>query len=200
MELEKRHVVAFAQAENLICHCDYCPYLELKEMIQDESGEARVKFRSLFSRYYGMDPFVKPDFKDKFFEILFSRTGIDGNGADYSKILHLLVEGGHGFQASFVSKLVNIHVESSPIDDVHVRDLLGEKLPYTYINIDNKIDWFERHLREIKSTYEEWGKDKRIFTILERFKSKDKGLQSCHIVRLMDFLVWKVGNQNLLGR
>jgi hypothetical protein len=72
MELQQRHIDALNTAETMMFHCDFCPYLELKELFPNDGHQARRKFRALFTKYYGLNVGgLTDEFKERFFEILF---------------------------------------------------------------------------------------------------------------------------------
>jgi hypothetical protein len=101
-------------------------------------------------------------------------------------------------QFSFVSKLVAIHLESSPIYDRHVVTFFGQEAPARSVGNDARIAWFIGFLRDVASDYSTWEQDVRVRAIVDRLKGRDPRLAQCDVVRLLDFLVWKVGNQKLL--
>jgi hypothetical protein len=133
MELTQRHIDALNEAETLMFHCDFCPYLELKELFTDRSDLRRRRFRLLFTDYYGLNVAGLTDvFIDRFFEILFTGTEIVNGQPDFSAIFSELCsiprrKGDSATQFSFVSKLVAMHRESSPIYDKHVLAFFGRK-------------------------------------------------------------------------
>jgi hypothetical protein len=205
MELEQRHIEALDKAENLMLSSDFCPYLDLKELFQERTDFARARFRSLFIDFYRLGAGgLTNDFKDIFFDILFSETVIVKGHPDFSTILTKLSEmkrrkGDYAMPFSFVSKLVGMHRESSPIYDQHVSTFFGEKPPGTSASKRRRIEWFVGFLERVANSYHTWANDERIKIILERLRSRDPRLGKCHEVRLMDFLVWKVGKDRLLG-
>ena len=76
MELTQRHIDALNEAETLMFHTDFCPYLELKELVLDPAPLARRRFRVLFTNYYGYYGLnvggLTDVFIDRFFQILFA--------------------------------------------------------------------------------------------------------------------------------
>ena len=205
MQLEQRHFAALDKAERLMVHSDFCPYLELKAMLPDPSPESRVRFRSLFTTYYGLNVGgLTNEFKDKFFETLFAGKVLLNGQPDFSGILCTLSglrrkQGDYAMPFSFVSKLVAIHREASPIYDRHVLAFFGKKAPAASAKVATRIEWYQGFLDHVSQSYKLWAEDHRVAQIMDRFKSRDALLASCHVVRLMDFLVWKVGNQKLLS-
>ena len=89
-----------------------------------------------------------------------------------------------------------MHDESSPIYDQHVLKFFGEKPPTA--PQAERISWYVNFLTSVATAYAAWGEDERIGPTLERLKARDARLVHCDVVRLVDFLVWKVGNQKLL--
>jgi len=205
MKLEKKHIDALDRAETLILERDYRGYLELKELLPDSAPTARTRFRTLFINYYGMNTAGLSDaFKDRFFEILFGGNLIVNGQPDFPTILNelSLIPGRRGHCAmpfSFVSKLAAIHLETSPIYDRHVLDFFSWNAPPATRPKPDRINWFVDFLKQVAADYSAWAMDERIIVTLERFKSRDARLASCHGNRLLDFLVWKVGNKKLLA-
>lgn len=204
MQLQQKHIEALNKAETLIFHCDFCPYLDLKELIPDATLQARIRFRSLFANYYGMNVGGLTDaFKDRFFEILFSGPVFANGQPDFAGILNELFliprkKGDFVMHFSFVSKLVAIHRESSPIYDKHVLVFFSEKTPAASQPKQDRIRWYVDFLKQVAADYAAWAQDIQIIPIINRLKARDERLTFCHAIRLMDFLVWKVGNQKLL--
>ena len=204
MDLEPRHFDALDEAEKLIFHNDFCPYLELKEMLTDTSPLVRRRFRLLFTNYYGLNVAGLTDaFLDRFFGILFGGNVIVSGKPDFSTILNELCfiprkKGDCAMPYSFVSKLVAMHRESSPIYDRHVLAFFGEEAPSASVTKGVRIAWFIAFLKGVAEDYERWAEDSRVIAIIDRLKMRDGRLANCQVVRLLDFLVWKVGNQKLL--
>lgn len=204
MELERKHVTALDKAESLIFHSDFCPYLELKEMLPDTTALARERFCVLFTNFYGLNVAgLSDDFQKRFFEILFSGEGIINGQPDFLTIFTKLSEfkrrkGDSAMQFSFVSKLANIHCERSPIYDRHVLAFFGERPSDPKVNMAERIECFTQLLGQVARSYHTWANDERIKPILQKLKSRDTRLGICHEVRLIDFLVWKVGKEKLL--
>jgi hypothetical protein len=56
----------------LIQRQDFSPYLELKALVPKSGTDDRLRFRKLFTSYYGLNTGGLTDaFKDRYFEILF---------------------------------------------------------------------------------------------------------------------------------
>jgi len=204
MPLEPKHIDALDRAERLTFPSDFNPYLELKALLPDATPDARKRFCSLFTSYYGLNSGgITDEFKAKYFEVLFGGNVILNGQPDYAGILNLLYgikrrKGDYALQFSFVSKLVGIHLESRPIYDRHVLAYFGEKAPAASVENYKRIEWYEGFLSDVGHSYETWAKGLRVRQILERLKARDSRLKTCHEVRLLDFLVWKVGNKKLL--
>jgi hypothetical protein len=58
--------------------------------------------------------------------------------------------------------------------------------------------WYVGFLKQVAANYAVWAQDMRVTPILNRLKARDQRLAQCDDIRLVDFLVWKVGNQKLL--
>ena len=204
MQLTQRHVAALDTAEARMFHCDFCGYLDLKELLRDDSASARELFQDRFTGIYGLNVRGLTDaFKKRFFEILFDDKTCGDGQPDYGAILTQLSRfkrktGSRALPLSFVSKLVAMRDESRPIYDRHVLAFFGAKIPGPAVAKQVRIEAFVAFLEAVASDYRAWATDKRIRPILARFKARDERLQNCDVVRLMDFLVWKVGNQKLL--
>ena len=203
MQLETRHFEAFAKAEAKI-QADYKIYLALKDLLLDPSPQARKDFRQLFTNYYGLNTGgLTPEFKDRFFEILFSGEVIVDGRPDFVAILSELSlfkrrKGDFAMPFSFVSKLVAMHQESSPIFDRRVADFFQEYAPPASVEKAKRIEWFVGFLDRVSTDYQTWAVDDRMQPILSKLRARDPRLDSCHVVRLIDLLVWRVGNQKLL--
>jgi hypothetical protein len=204
MKIEQHHIDAFDKAETLILERDFKGYLQLKELLPDTALAARSRFRILFTNYYGMNTAGLSDaFKDRFFQILFSGLRMTDCRPDFASILNelSLIPGRRGHCAmpfSFVSKLVAIHMEDSPIYDKHVSGFFGVGPPAASVPKSNRINWYVDFLGQVKASYLDWALDQRIAAILKAFRARDSRLLSTHDNRLLDFLVWKVGNKKLL--
>lgn len=205
MRLEKKHIDAFDKAEPLILEKDYKVYLDLKELLLESSPSSRAQFRTKFVNYYGMNTAGLTDaFKDRYFEILFSGNLLVKGHIDFTTILNDLsvIPGRRGHCAlhfSFVSKLAGIHLETSPIYDRHVLNFFNGNPPPSMRPKQHRILWFVNFLKQVADDYAVWATDERVIQIMERFKSRDARLASCHPNRLLDYLVWKVGNKKLLA-
>lgn len=204
--LEPRHVEALDNAERLIFCCNYCPYFDLKVLFADRSPPARERFRALFTEFYNLNTSRPADeFKNRFFEIMFDGKVIVDGRPNWHEILTELSrikrnKGDYAMPFSFVSKLVGMHLESSPIYDKHVLAFFGETPANSSIRADKRIEWFVGFLAKVARSYASWARDVSVKPILDRFKARDARLRSCHDVRLLDFLVWKVGNGKLLPK
>lgn len=204
MQLEPKHIEALDKAERWIFHSDFCPYLELKALLPDATPDARDRFRFLFTTYYGLNVGgLTDEFKDKYFEILFSGNVILNGQPDYEGIFNELSgikrkKGDCIMPFSFVSKLVAMHLENSPIYDRHVLNFFRQKAPAASVAKIKRIEWYDGFLKNVSYSYTAWANDSLVKPILERFKARDNKLKNCHDIRLLDFLVWKVGNRKLL--
>ena len=204
MKLEERHVIALREAETLMFHSDFCPYLELKTLLSEKSASAHNRFRTLFTNFYGLNVGgLSEQFKDRYFEILFAGDFVRNGEPDFDSLLSELSniprrKGDRAMPFSFVSKLVAIHHEDSPIYDRHVLAFFGAKAPAASAKKEDRIRWFVQFLKQIAADYGAWARDARVGSVLESLKTRDPLLAACREVRLIDFLVWKVGNQKLL--
>jgi hypothetical protein len=204
MQLEQKHITALDTAETLILHSDFCPYLELKSLLLNAAPDARAQFRSLFTNYYGMNVGgLTEAFKDRFFAILFTRYDTVKGQPDLPEILNELSliprkKGDCAVPFSFVSKLSAILCEKSPIYDRHVLNFFSQKAPLPATSKAERIAWYVGFLKQVAIDYTAWAQDVRIITILDRLKTRDPKLGQCDNIRLLDFLVWKVGNRKLL--
>ncbi len=204
MQLKATHIKALDEAEKLISHCDFCPYLDLKALLHDKSPNGRRHFRTLFTHFYGLNVGGLTDaFKDEYFKLLFDGNVVVGGKPSFKSILLKLhrikrKKGDIALPLSFVSKLVAMHQESSPIFDRHVLAFFGKQRMSATADVGARIKWFTDFLKLIEVSYKEWATDARVRAILDRLRGRDPELKKCDDVRLMDFLVWKVGNQKLL--
>lgn len=205
MKLTDNHLAALDKAESLLSHSNFCPYLELKELLPDTSVLARRRFRVLYTQYYGLNAGGLTDnFKTSYFHLLFEGVSPTNRSPNYATLLNDLYEiprkkGDKALQLSFVSKLVAMHDEARPIYDRHVLSFFGKKAPAASKPRKDRIDWYVSFLDDVAEDYAQWANDSDVKDILNRLKTRDSRLCKCHVVRLLDFLVWKVGNQKLLG-
>ncbi|MGB9435435.1 MAG: hypothetical protein WBQ89_24520 [Candidatus Acidiferrum sp.] len=204
MQLEPKHIEALEKAERRMFHSDFCPYLELKALLPNCTSEARAQFCFLYTRFYGLNVGgLTNSFKERYFEILFSGNVILNGQPDYAGILHELSgierkKGGWAMPFSFVSKLVAMRSESSPIYDRHVLAFFGRKAPAATVEKTMRIEWYVGFLNDVSRAYAGWANASMVKQILERLKARDNRLRNCHDFRLLDFLVWKVGSGKLL--
>ena len=206
MNLTPVHIAALDKAETQMFHCDFCPYLELKAMLAAGNPLDRDRFQILFHDYYGLGiGGLTPEFEEKFFRLLFGGNVIVNGQPDYGGILRALYKiprkkGDLALPLSFVSKLVAIHREDHPIYDSRVLEFFNAKAPLSIKDADPqpRIDWYVNFLNEVAVDYATWAHNPSVTPILSRLKARDPRLGQCHTVRLMDFLVWKVGRQKLL--
>lgn len=202
--LDQERVAALSEAETRLFHCDFCPYLELKELLHDPTARGREQFCVLFSNFYGMNSAgLTDEFTKKYFEIIFEGVAMRDGKPDYSSILCTLSEikrrkKDYAMPFSFVSKLIAMHLDDRPICDRHVLAFFGEKLPIASMAKQERIRWFVCFLEQVRASYQAWAQEERVIQILNRFRARDARLHDCDAVRLIDFLVWKVGNQKLL--
>ena len=204
MQLDQVHISALRRAEELIFHFDFCPYLALKALLHDNRPEARQRFRSLFMRFYGLNiGGLTEEFMARYFEILHGGNVLIDGRPDFEGILNELgdIKGKRGYPImpfSFVSKLAAMHVEDSPIYDRHVCAFFRAKVPGSNRPKSDRIKWFVDLTSTIATSYQDWVVDPQVVAILDQLKSRDAELAKCHPIRLIDFLVWKVGSEKLL--
>jgi hypothetical protein len=186
MQLETKHIEALDKAERWMFHSDFCPYLELKALLPDSTSEARARFCFLHIRFYGLNVGGLTDrFKDRYFEILFGGNVILNGQPDYAGILHELSgierkKGGWAMPFSFVSKLVSMRVESSPIYDRHVLAFFGIKAPAATVEKAKRIEWYVGFLKDVSRAYATWVCDPAVKPIIERLRKRflNPGLKS----------------------
>lgn len=209
--LTEDQIDALDQAETYMFHSDFCPYLELKEMLPDPSKLARERFKILFTNYYGLNAArLNDNFKNPFFEFMFAPKlkpdGVPDFGAMIESLSNIPKDETdeqrkpkrNALHFSFVSKLVATHREASPIYDRHVRAFFKVSEPPLSWDREKRIESVSKYLFHVEECYCAWSQVPRVAEILERFKLRDQRLKDCDVVRLMDFLVWKVGNRKLL--
>ena len=201
VKLEQRHIDALTAAETWIFESDLCPHIELQKMLAEASPHSRERFEYLFTKIFGLKQARLTDsFTKKYFEILFSKKIYGVNGQlDYRSILTTLYRfKGRSLHFSFVSKLVSIHDGSRPIYDKHVLAFFKVKAPAAAKENKVRIDWYTNFLDLVQRSYIEWQKDERIAVLISKIRVRDSRLKEFDTVRLMDFLVWTVGNRKLL--
>lgn len=205
MPLESKHIDAFERAERLLFHFDFCPYFELRKLFPDATDEGRARFRALFRRYYTMNTGgLTDEFIDRYFAIMFNGTIFVDGRPEYESILNDLSairrrKGDFAMPFSFVSKLIAMHDDRQPIYDRHVRSFFGVQLPAASMERKTRVEWFVKLLSDVRRSYENWSIDPRMARVLDRLRKRDPQLAACSVVRQLDFLVWKIGNEKLLG-
>jgi hypothetical protein len=202
MDLNPEQLDALDQAEPLILKRDYSKYLRLKELLPQQNESNQVEFRRVFKSYYGLNTARLGDqFLNAFFEALFQwNKGMDA-AALLKKLYQIPTERGRNtLQLSFVSKLMAIHDESRPIYDKHVRSFFAVSEIGTKKPIDERIAWWIAFLDGVKAAYERWVTSEEVTRILNRLCKRVPELAACNPVRLLDFLVWKIGNASLIEK
>jgi len=180
---------------------DFSRYLKLKLLLAEKPRGFKTDFRQAFGIYYGLNAGgVTEAFKDRYFDLLFSLK-LQDDGDPYTPILRELYEiprrkKDKALQCSFVSKLVAIHDEASPIFDRHVSDFFGITVP-TRGSVDFRIAGFVANLQWLRQTYHRWSEDSQFQKILLTVKQKHPSLKGCANPRVADFLVWTVGRKKL---
>jgi hypothetical protein len=206
MKLQETHIEALDKAETLLFCCDYCPYLDLKALLRDGSAAAQKRFQPLFTRFYGLNVGgLTRDFKIRYFKILFDPPLAADGTPDVGSILGQLGElprrkGDTALPFSFVSKLANIHNDTSPILDKYVLAFRGEKRPSLALSKPERIATFLERLKSMATDYTTWAAGSEVAGILDRLKERDERLADCSDIRLLDFLVWKAGKVAAVNR
>jgi hypothetical protein len=204
MQLQQKHIDALDKAEHLMLRVNYCPYLDLKDLLAQNTTHARQQFRKLFASYYSLNAGgLTDEFKNKYFQILHGGRVFKNGKPRYKTIIIRLNKfkrrkGDYALSLSFVSKLVAVHDETCPIYDRYVLEFFAERVPGADNPRNVRIDWFLEFIAQIKSDYQSWAKVKAVQAILTRLKTRDPQLAKCDAVRLIDFLVWNAGNHQLL--
>ena len=200
-DLTDMRVASLDAAEQSLVDKNFKPYLRLKELLHKTTGEARAEFRQTFKAYYGMRPGTgaSAEFDERFFETLFRFQPLANSGPDFTEIVAALApiknpRGRPSLQFSFVSKLVAIHHEDRPIYDKHVRTFFGKPIAPYQLDPSARIAHVAEFLAFVAECYEVWSHDPRLAAILERLRNRDPRLADCSPIRLIDFLVWRVGN------
>ena len=202
MDLTPDHLEALRRAERLLLNREFQPYLELKARLPAARlhTEVRSEFRKIFCKYYGLNTAGLTDaFKDRYFEILLTEDVVP----DYTLLLNILSEiprkkGDFALPFSFVSKLVAMQKENCPIYDRHVLRFFGAKAPGPRLPKEHRIEWFVHFMRGVAADYRDWLGNAQVQAVLNRLKEQHPSLVQCHYSRLIDLLVWKVGNRKIL--
>ena len=200
MPLTPEQFNALNRSEPLIQARNYQRYLRLKELLPQQDEPSRAEFQRTFKSYYGLNlASLGDEFLEAFFQALFAWHA-EMDMAALLRDLHAIPTscGQNTLQLSFVSKLVAIHDESRPIYDKHVKNFFGAYEPGVNEELATRIQWWRDFLSHVAQAYNEWANDEDVAPILARLRQRIPELQNCHAVRLLDFLVWKAGNQQLL--
>jgi hypothetical protein len=202
MSLLHLHLDLVSQAAQKLAESGIGPYFALREMLaRNEKGERRL-FREQFAKYYGLNAAgVTDTFKTRYFELLFELKLDPDIPPPYERLLLELHpierrQGGNILAASFVSKLVALHDESRPLFDQHVSRFFGLYVP-SVGSLKFRIAGFVANLDIIRGHYLAWSKEAEFRSVLAALKNKIPSLESCHQVRICDFLVWAVGRQRI---
>lgn len=204
MNLDDAHARALDRAETWMFHSNFCPYLDLKDLFRGHDPSAPERFKKLFAEFYALNTGgLTDEFKDAFFEMLFNEPLGPSGRVDIRSVLGRLSlikrrKGDYALPLSFASKLAAMRCEASPIYDRHVAAFFSESAPAASVAKETRIDWFVSFLEQVERSYRAWAVDPRIAPVLQRLKARDPRLADCDDVRLIDFLVWKAGNQRLL--
>ena len=195
----------------MLAHKDFCPHLELKELLPycRTNKIKQKRFRSLFSDYYGFNNYkrfiqksLRRKFEDAFYKILFRGNIFEDGKPAFCKIFSELSKykskkAKYALHFSFISKMIAMHYENSPIYDSHVRAFF-KKEP-SHLNgrdIDRRIEKFIEFLNGVRADYEKWVENARISKVIQNLKKRDVRLKNYDQVRLLDFLVWKSEQKN----
>ena len=172
-------------------------YLNLRNMMSDACAEEKLRFRKEFSNYYRLHAaFLSKEWKDKYFELLFSFGEKMPPEAHRVALLELSkfprLKGDEAAQFSFVSKLVGIHDEQQPIFDRFVQHFFGLGPP-SLGPLEFRISGFVRNLNEIAMRYRIWIEYEPFAAIIRELRCKYPHMAECHPHRICDWLVWIVG-------
>jgi hypothetical protein len=207
MDLTPDHIEALRRAAGLLLKSEFQPYLELKARLPDARLNAalRPEFRKNFCKYYGLNTAgLTDDFKDRYFEILFREDVVPDGLPGYGRLLDILSEiprkkGDFALPFSFVSKLVAMQNENWPIYDRHVLNFFGTSAPNSRTPKVQRIAWFVGLMHQIATDYGAWCGNDEVQAVLNQLRQRDASLAHCAPIRLIDFLVWKVGNRKILN-
>jgi hypothetical protein len=201
MTLQQFQVQMLGRAAKELTQKDLKPYFDLKRLLPRPVGERRLEFERLFAKFYGLNAAAVSDrFKERFFERLFLANLKAKEWPDYSNLLRELHEiptrrKKQAFPASFVSKLVATCDDSRPLYDRHVANFFGLAIPVAG-SLAYRSAILVSHLEFLRSLYTEWSKQE-LASSLDELRTRIPDLDSCHSVRLCDFLVWTVGRKKL---
>ena len=194
------HWKLLAKAAHRIHSRDLNGYFELKSLLHGDANH-RDTFKAKFTTYYGLNSGgLTNKLKERYFELLFSHEA-QNQKDPYTDLLTELYKypnqrGYQTLQGSFVSKLVAIHDEERPIYDTHVGNFFGVSSP-SIGPIDFRIAGFVANLEHIRQIYSIWKSEREYTQLTGKLFQKHPALQSCHAVRVCDFLVWAVGHYRI---
>ena len=215
MKITDAQIEELKQATKLIKREDYLEYVELKklknEIDTNFDEEQKGEFCRRFSHYYKLNAaMLSGSFKNEYFKILFERV-VELNGEkypvikddspDFAIILEKLSnpilnnQNRVTLHFSFVSKLVNFLKEDSPLLDKFVLSFFCREIPNSALSKEKRINCFINFIDELSETYKQLEKDQRISKELSDFRNNNEILKKCHMVRVIDFLIWKVGQK-----
>jgi len=179
-------------------------YLNLKRLFKEillnqSDKQTKDEFRKYFINYYRLNAGgLTEEFKEEFFKILFNESQMEKKEDPYTPILRQLYKfrrrkGDQALYGSFVSKLVAMHDDTSPIFDKYVNDFFGISAPSSEYNIDFRIERFVTNIKRLRTIYAQWSSDADFKEILQCVRKKHPGLSDCADSRIADLLVWTAG-------
>lgn len=199
-DLISTHLTSIARAAETLDRNAVLPYCELRRLLTNPSAADREKFERQFARYYGLNSAgLSPDFKRRYFELLFDVNRGTLNIPPYAALLSELhgiprIQGDLALQCSFVSKMVAIHDESRPLYDKYVGAFFGLTVPQTG-SIEFRVAGFIANLEIVRTYYFAWMSDPRFQSVFERVLNRIPELRPCNLARVCDFLVWRTGKE-----
>lgn len=197
MVLTDEIVKILQEASARMLRSDFVPYLDLKILISRSEDHYLRNFQSIYRRFYGLR--MSEAGQTRYFEILLQGFRQDANQRPtLEQVLQELAQLDQDrVHLSFASKLLGMWDESSPLYDRHVSRFFGKQAPGADANLRERAEWLTHFLTDVRNTYKAWSIDERVVQILADLVQRYPELADCNTIRLMDFLVWKAGKENL---
>lgn len=173
-------------------------YAFIRELLGKNDPQARRKFETEFTVYYGLKAGgVTDHFREVYFERLYALRGKTIDDSSYAPLLRHFYKirrhkGDKALPCSFVSKLIAIHDESRPLFDRYVGRFFGLGAPQS-ASLDLRIAGFVSNLGVVRANYDAWIKDARFQAVFKQVRDRICELGNCDLVRVCDFLVWQAG-------
>jgi len=180
-------------------------YYSLKKVFNDTDNDLSYynDFQKTFYQFYGINRFTSDEFKKRYFDVLCNlRTDFHKSEINlYEFVKHNMIDstkdGRKIIQFSFATKALNLYNDKEyPIYDNNVNKVLKLNQDFNSKNEDERINMYIENLYVIKGVYEKFLLSNTCKGIIKDFRNKFKYAdETISDLRIIDFLVWKIGDQ-----